>query len=552
MTRETANVATPTTSAYEIGERYEASLSERERRLGSHFTPADVAEALVARAWAAHAQPGGDGPVLCDPSCGGGAFLVAAANLLLRHGYAPKRIVEHHLVGIDIDPGAVRASTEALIRWADDTGALAPVTPRVLVADGLVDTLDDLGTVDLIVGNPPFRNQLETDTARDAEQRAVVAGRFGAAAKGYVDLAALFVLRSLQLVRPGGTVCLIQPRSLLAARDAAPVRSAVLDHHRLDALWLPGEKIFEAAVDVCAPIITAGAGGGDWSTTVIGGRLADVELGRVSRAALEASPTWSPLWAVANGVPLVDGPRARNQAVRNQAVRPSRTIGDLATATAGFRDQFYGIVSRLVADEPERGARVISTGMIDPLALGWSTRASKIGGSVWTAPWVDLDAVARSDTDLEAWITRLLRPKVLVATQTRVIEVVEDPVGDLVPLTPVIAVVAEPGVSVAHLAAALSVPAATAWAAARFGGAGLSHAALKLSAKQVLQVPVPCDLDAWDAAADLLRRGAPETGDGWLALASALNASWGIEDPELDAWWVARLPQMSSRRRILR
>ena len=558
MTRETSNVATPGTSAYEIGERYEASLSDRDRRLGSHFTPADVAEALVARAWATHGHRGSDGPVVCDPSCGGGVFLVAAANLLLSLGYAPERIVNHHVVGVDIDQGAVRASAEALSLWAAEAGATSTVTPRVLLADGLVDPLDEVGAIDLVVGNPPFQNQLGADTARDAAQRALVTERFGSAAKGYVDVAALFLLRSLQLVRPGGTVCLIQPRSLLAARDAVMVRARVLDGNDLAAMWLPGVKVFEASVDVCAPIVTVGtvddgaaAARTDPSTKVIGGRVAEVELGHVPRSALDAAPTWSPLWAVANGVPLVAGPGAAGEATHGAAFRP-RSIGDLATATAGFRDQFYGIASNLVADEPDRGARVISTGMIDPLALGWSTRQSRIGGVAWTAPWVDLDAVARSDSDLQGWIARLLIPKVLVATQTRVIEVVEDPLGDLVPLTPVIAVTPAPGVSVSHLAAALLVPAATAWAAAHFGGAGLSHAALKLSAKQVLQLPVPCDEGAWDAAADMVRRGAPTTEDGWLQLASVLNASWGIEDPALDSWWVARVPQMSSRRRILR
>ncbi|NLA34211.1 MAG: SAM-dependent DNA methyltransferase [Actinobacteria bacterium] len=566
-------MARPRTSAYEIGERYEQSLSDRERRLGAHFTPADVAEALVARAWEAHDHDVAAGPVFCDPSCGGGAFLIAAANRLHREGHSPRRIVERLVVGIDLDPGAVEASTQALIHWADEALAAAgapgaavadaavadagvavagvavadpraTVTPRVFLADGLIDPLDEVGPIDIVVGNPPFQNQLGADTARDAAQRAAVVERFGLAAKGYVDVASLFILRALRLVRPGGTVCLIQPRSLLAARDSAAVRASVLEGNRLDAVWLPGSKIFAAAVDVCAPIITAGVGDAAWSTRVIGGRLADIELGRVSREQLAAAPAWSPLWAVATGVPTVEGPRGEPAASPSSAL----TIGDLATATAGFRDQFYGVVAHLVAEQPRRGARVVSTGMIDPLALSWSTRSSKIGGAAWVAPWVDLDAVAASDPDLDAWIARQLTPKVLVATQTKVLEVVEDQRGDLVPLTPVISVVPRGEVSVAHLAAALLVPAATAWAAARFGGGGMSHTALKLAAKQVLEIPVPCDADAWGVAAERVQRGAPDTPEGWLDLAATLNASWGIDDAELAAWWVARLPQMSSRR----
>jgi len=48
----------------------------RRRELGAFYTPSDVADRLVERA-----LPEG-APVVCDPACGDGAFLLAAARRL--------------------------------------------------------------------------------------------------------------------------------------------------------------------------------------------------------------------------------------------------------------------------------------------------------------------------------------------------------------------------------------------------------------------------------------------------------------------------------------
>ena len=68
----------------------------RRRELGAFYTPVDVAERLVDIALA-----GLDGaPVVCDPACGDGAFLLAAAVVLAERGVSPTSIARRSAVGL--------------------------------------------------------------------------------------------------------------------------------------------------------------------------------------------------------------------------------------------------------------------------------------------------------------------------------------------------------------------------------------------------------------------------------------------------------------------
>ena len=236
-------------------------------------------------------------------------------------------------------------------------------------------------------------------------------------------------------------------------------------------------SLFDAKVDVCATVLVVG-GPGDAAVSVVGGRDADILHGSVDGGILRASPTWSAMWAVANGVPEV------------VAASGATSVGSVATATAGFRDQYYGLLDHLHEREPQRGAQLVTTAMIDPARCSWGDRTVTVARRRRTTPWVDLAALEAADERLAAWVRRLAVPKVLVATQTKVIEAVADLDGRTVAFTPVIAVVPTDGVTAARIEAALLAPAATAWAMRRFGGAGMSANALKLAAKQVLEIPL--------------------------------------------------------------
>ncbi len=513
-----------------VGQAYErAQAADIRFRRGVHYTPIDVATRLAALA----VDAAGVGPV-CDPSVGGGAFLLGAAEALLAAGSSRASVVGELLWGIDLDPGAVEVAAAVVALWASDAGEWVTVPRGHLVA---ADTLAcgseafaeaPVGGFRAVVGNPPFGNQMDARTARRSEATAALRARWGSTAGPYADTAAFFLLAGVSMLAPGGAMILVQPRSVLASGDAGPIRAYIDASPGLAGLWIAPRGIFDAEVEVCAPLIGAGAPAG------VVRRFTGAGVGEIAAAA-RADESWAGLAAGLLGTPAVrlDGAR----------------LGERCSATAGFRDQFYGLAAHtLEAHEAvSRSAPLITVGMIDPFRSRWGQGQFRFAGRVWRSPVVDLDALERDNPTLRRWVEDRLRPKVLVATQTRVLEVLPDPDGLLVPSTPVVAVECERD-DVWWLAAALSSPAVTAQAFARVAGAAMSSETLKLSARQVLELAQPTDLAAWGRGVDASRQVAA-AGDAatWrsalVALGQAMAAAYEVCDPELEAWWERRLPR---------
>jgi hypothetical protein len=471
----------------------------RRRELGAFYTPVDVADRLVAIALEGASRA----PIVCDPSCGDGVFLLAAGRALAAQGMAPDQIARDLLWGIDVDADAADAARRAITAWAG-------VSPgdHVMVGDGLAD-VGWAGHFDVVVGNPPFLNQLERATVRDR------ATRWSAAAGPYADTAFLFLLAGLDLVRVGGRVVLVQPQSIAAARDAAAIRDAVLSGGALTGMWTCNEFVFDASARVCAPVVVKGTPQPDHVE-----RWRDRGVVATTPIRWERSATWSRVLVRPNAAPpvAIDGPD---------------TLARIASATAGFREQFYGLVPYVVdrADADDRSfPRLVTCGVIDPGRSAWGERSLRFAGRRWQHPRVDLAAMP--DGPLQRWVVDRLVPKVVLATQTKVLEAVIDDDGTWVPSTPVIAVRPNED-ALAPVAAVLLAPPVSAWAASRYAGVALASDAIKLSARQVLQIPLPSRMDDWESAAAALLAG------DLLGAGRLMTTAYGCDDDVFE-WWANR------------
>lgn len=437
----------------------------RRRAIGAFYTPPDVAARLVAIAL----EPLEGAVRICDPACGTGVFLLESGSALERRGIPREVIARDLLWGCDLDASALSASREAIVEWSGvDPGE------HLAVADGL--TLDErwAGRFGAVVGNPPFLNQLERATVRSDAVPPSLAAFTGP----YTDTAWLFLVAARRLAVAGGRVVLVQPHSVLAARDAGPVRDCI--GADLEGLWWCDEALFDASVRVCAPVIGRANGAvRRW----VGRRVEEIE--RAGRSA-----EWTDL--VPSPVPRVDLEPAHG------------VLGDLAAATAGFRAQFYGLAPH-VRDEPNGDLPLLVTcGLIDIGTIAWGERPARFAGRTLLHPRVPVDSLEGA---LARWVRHRLGPKVVLATQTRVLEAAVDQQGRWVPSTPVIAVHPHDRAELWQLGALLLAPAVSAWAARRSAGAGLGPGSIKLSATQVMQIPLPHDGAAWRIAAEALRRG---------------------------------------------
>ncbi len=470
-----------------LGELHEALIADDDRTArGAWYTPSWLAERLVGLA------VDRAGTVL-DPACGAGAFLLAAADRLVGLGATPEEIVGDLLHGIDIDPLAVAVAEAELWLWSAERGV--PVVPggRLWVADALDH---DLPQCDVVVGNPPFLGQLKQATASDPDRRHDLQERFGGALGPYTDLASLFLLHAVRSVRPGGRVAMIQPQSLLAARDAGPVRRAIDLEAGLEQCWIGGDDAFEAGVRVCAPVLVADGGAerpNDWT-----------------RPLLEV-----------RGVPAT-------------IATGTRRVADLATVVSGFRDEYYGLDGHVV--EGGDGPRLVTAGRIDPLVL--RDVPIRFAKQRWTHPTVVADALSGRAA---AWVEAQRGPKLLVATQTKVLEAVADPDGRLVAGVPVIVVRPHDPADLWPLAAVLHAPCVSTWMHRHSAGTGLSAEACRPTADLIGRIPLPTDDDRWAEATDLARELSRGAGC-WDEFGRAADAAYGIDDPELRSWWRERLP----------
>ena len=298
----------------------------------------------------------------------------------------------------------------------------------------------------------------------------------------------------------------------------------VLRDAALRSLWVAGEPVFDAAVEVCAPVLVRGRTS-ETDTELVSGRT-------FTAVGLASSPTtgdasWSGLLASLHDLP---DPRPASDGV----------LGDVAEATADFRDQYYGLAGHVVdrADGALDQPRLVTSGLIDPGQLLWGERPCRFNKATFTHPRVQ---VAELEPPLQAWVERRLVPKVLVATQTKVLEAVVDAEGCLLPSVPVVTVTA-PADLLWRVGAVLSSPVASLVAARRHLGTGRNATALRLSAADLLALPLPADGAAWTSAAEHLRAGR------LVESARSMNVAFGLDaDHEVLAWWQDRRPQPGAR-----
>ncbi len=525
-----------------VGAVHEQVVSTGERQArGAWYTPEPVVRGLVALATADGVPP----QTAVDPTCGGGAFLLAVLDRLVELGVSPTDALGR-VAGLDVDSGAVEVARWSLLLWAGShhiPPALADAAIDVTVGDALLATPDRWSSRRLVVGNPPFASPLRAGAI--PKPAAAIRHQNSELLGPYADLAAIHLLQAVACCDHGSTVAMVQPQSVLAGRDTAGLRRHFDEFGAapIQSMWAARESVFDAGVRACAVVVRPG-GTPSGSVTLRAG----VD---VSPAGCTSPATWSELAAIALGRPALpaelttvdDRPVGGNFVVGH----PTERLASLANATAGFRDEHYGLAAACrewSGDPADAPNRLTTVGMVDPLFSAWGHGQFRFGGKRWTMPVIDTAALQGK---VARWTDRQLRPKVVLATQSKVLEPVIDRIGNIVPATPLIAVHGRPE-DLAHIAAVLLSPPVVAWAWTRWFGTAMAVDALKLSATQVGELPLPSDRAAWDRAADLIARWTEDDAavganrDGMacaIEVAAIMNDSYG-GSAELLAWWTNR------------
>ncbi len=495
---------------------------DQRRRTGIHHTSQGVAEHL------ARLAIGDDVPeMVWDPACGGGAFLLAAARHL-----APaigRAEAASRMAGCDVDETACAVTRTALALWAAER-----IESTVRVGDSLLleHPRPKVGRA-VALTNPPFRSPLLERTRSDRARESALAERFGADQGAYANEAALFVMLIVGWLRTGDRAGVVIPRSQFANRDSHSMREMLVSRCSIDHVWSDAKDEFDAAVAVCGIVLTCG-----------GTQRAVVRSAGTPAKTAEPVPLgdWGRLLVGQSDVPDVD-------------LGSGPPLAAVAKTTAGFRDEYYALTD-LVDEQGEQGEpgyRLVTTGTIDVMTHRWGERAQRYAKRKWDRPIVPVGQITKraDDGDRSArWFLDLACPKVLVATQSKLIEATVDVDGTLLAVTPVVAVVpVDESVSVWHLAAALSAPPVAAHCRLGLAGSGLARDSIRVSARSLSEIPLPVDTAAWDRSA-VLAEAIADSSDASSLLgefSEVATDAYGA-DRAVARWWLELALQNRAKR----
>lgn len=289
---------------------FELESGGRRKQTGTFFTPRTLTEIVVERALEPLCRRADSALTaaelsldfrVCDPSVGGGAFLLQVMRALLPSASAeptPKHrreLVTRVVHGVDVNPTAVAVAEAALCLFvADPSFSLHAAGENLRVGDALLGPpyahsndssvprrasrspkgvksepkagrkLDFLrefpavfarGGFDLVVGNPPWVAYAgRAAQPLSAERKAYFAAHY-TTLKGYPTLHGLFVERALRLA-PRGTVALVVPSPIADLHGYRSVRRAVRSTHTpCEPMLEFGQDAFASVTQPCFALI---------------------------------------------------------------------------------------------------------------------------------------------------------------------------------------------------------------------------------------------------------------------------------------------------------
>ena len=219
-------------------------LREPKRQLGQFFTPPSVAKAIIHQL-----QIRPDERIL-EPSLGTGSFVFAILDVVERNQKSEHATLwaRNHLYGCEIDERAMAKFTAEWsrrglgnipenIERGDFFRWLPPHCDRRVAFDRRLYFNSSLEFFDLIVGNPPFGGSIDP-TIEDSLD-SIFGVRNGMKIKK--ETYAFFLLKCVDLLKPGGRLCFICSDTILTISTMRGLRRWLQDRCQVEISAVPGE-----------------------------------------------------------------------------------------------------------------------------------------------------------------------------------------------------------------------------------------------------------------------------------------------------------------------
>ena len=208
---------------YVIGGLYESSQNKIIRKaLGQYFTEKKYVDLILDRI------PLNAESTILEPAVGGGSFLIEAYDRIAGQVNEQdlSKVLRDNLYGFDIDKFCVEFTAfNLLFRHRH----LLECSLNIVNEDFL--NCDIMKRFDVIVGNPPYNARLDDKTKRKMKRLyPEICSSDGS--PGNLNSAALFMRRSLDLLKEGGWLGFVVPNSILRVDSYKRLRQYILKKAR--------------------------------------------------------------------------------------------------------------------------------------------------------------------------------------------------------------------------------------------------------------------------------------------------------------------------------
>ena len=202
----------------------------KKRQLGAVYTPDYIIDYLLENSLNFFLEKSSGGiPIICDPSCGSGGFLIRAALLLKKYfNVSLSESFQNYLIGIDIDRESLEYAEiliSLFLRKHENLSSniyLKLVNKDTLLAsrEEIIGEVGDSRGFDIIATNPPYVKLQNLPV----EYRRELKDRYSSLVSGNFSLAPLFLIKSYDLLSDQGISAFITQNNLFTSLSGRKIR----------------------------------------------------------------------------------------------------------------------------------------------------------------------------------------------------------------------------------------------------------------------------------------------------------------------------------------
>ena len=227
---------------YAVSSAYALLMEPTVRKaLSAYFTPPTLVDAVLDAA--SDFIEATNQPAILDPACGGGSFLTPISRHLInakcQQGMPVPDACTNALScirGIELDAGLAKLSAILLQRMLAREYKYSGSHPCTTVSCGDALSISLPQTFDLVIGNPPYgktHNRIDKHILKASGK---------ANLGGHTNIYSLFILRSLEWLKPGGGLVFVLPTSFVAGPYFAGLRQEILSRATVERIDLHEQR----------------------------------------------------------------------------------------------------------------------------------------------------------------------------------------------------------------------------------------------------------------------------------------------------------------------